>query len=113
MVAMTPINFEKEQVGTSLELTAKTSTDGKWISAEIIARHVRLLGLTKFEVGVRPSGERLNVEQPHFSTMKNILTLHVANGQRTLLGVHKMSGDDKTMEIFVLKLRTQKPSEIK
>jgi general secretion pathway protein D len=107
-VGIVPTAFETRNVGETLELQADVSNDGQWISMNVIPQHVRFLRFAKFDAGILPSGERLSVEQPQFTTLKNTLSMHVRAGQRVLLGVHKIPEDENDMELFFLRVRAQK-----
>ncbi|MBC7820678.1 MAG: hypothetical protein IAG10_27655 [Planctomycetaceae bacterium] len=76
VVGITPTAFETRNTGAMLELEATVSDDGAWISAQVVPQHVRLLRFAKYDAGVLPSGERLSVEQPQFSVLKNTLSVH-------------------------------------
>lgn len=108
VVGITPTAFETRLVGAMLELGARVSEDGRWISADVVAQHVRFLRFAKYDAGTLPNGDRLSLEQPQFSTLKNTLSLHVRSGQRVLAGVHKPPGEDKNIELFILRLSTFK-----
>jgi len=107
-VGITPTAFETRNVGTRLELTGTVSQDGQWISVETDPSHVRFLRFEKIDAGVLASGEHLSVEQPHFSTLRNVVALQIRAGQRILLGVHKIPTDEDNMEFFFLRVRTQR-----
>ena len=84
------------------------SDDGEWIFAQVTPEHVRLLRLDKFDAGTTASGEHLCIEQPRFLTLKISLQMHLGSGQRTLIGVHKLPGDEEQMELFFLRIETRK-----
>jgi hypothetical protein len=104
-VGITPTAFETRNVGTTLELTATVSGDGQWISLQAAPTHVRFLRFVKIDGGILSSGERLSVEQPYFSSLKDTLSLQIHPGQRVLAGVHKIPGEESNMELFFLRLR--------
>lgn len=107
VAAITPTAFETRNLGVTLEVKAEVSADGQWIRAQVVPNHVRLLRFSKFEAGTLPTGKELFVEQPQFSTLKDTLSLVVRSGQRVLVGVHKVPGSENTMELFILRMRTQ------
>ena len=113
VVGITPTAFETRHVGTTLELNATVSDDGEWISAEVTPQHVRLLRMDKFDAGTMPSGEHLTVEQPQFLSLKNSLKMHLRLGQRTLVGVHKLPGEENKMELFLLRITARKTGSAK
>lgn len=112
-VGITPTAFETRNVGATLELKATVSNDGQWISMEVQPAHVRLLRFVKIEAGILPSGERLSVEQPYFSSLRNTLTMHVRAGQRVLLGMHKIPTEENNLELFFLRVRVQRTGDAK
>lgn len=109
VVGITPTAFETRKIGAMLALTASVSLDGQWIAAEVVPQHVRFLRNSKYDGGVLASGEHLSVEQPLFTTLKNTCFLRVHAGQRLLVGIHKVPGEENTMELFFLRIRTQRP----
>ena len=113
VVGITPTSFETRNLGASLELNATVSDDGKWISAEVTPQHIRLLRSEKFDAGTMPSGEHLSIAQPQFTSLKNTLKMHLQAGHRTLIGVHKLPGDENKMELFILRVDAKKMGEPK
>ena len=113
LVGITPTAFETRNVGATLELEPTASNDGQWISLNVVAQHVRLLRMAKIDVGVLASGEHLGVEQPYFSTLKDTVSLQIRTGQRVLLGIHKVPNDENSMELFFLRVRTQRSGNAK
>ena len=113
VVGITPTAFETRNVGTTLELNATVSDDGEWISADVTPQHVRLLRMDKFDAGTMPSGEHLTVEQPQFLALKNTLKMHLRSGQRMLVGVHKLPGDENKMALFLLRVTALKTGNVK
>jgi hypothetical protein len=112
-VGIVPTAFETRNVGATLDLQAAVSDDGQWVALNVVPQHVRLLRLAKIDAGVLPSGERLSVEQPQFTTLRNSLSMQVRTGQRLLLGVHEIPEDEDHMELFFLRVRVQKTGESK
>lgn len=110
VVGVTPTAFETRNVGQTLEMEASLSGDGNWLDVKVVPQHVRFLRWAKIDAGRLPNGERLSIEQPYFHTMKNNLELRLHNGQRVLLGVHKLpEPDQKFYELFVLHVKATKP----
>lgn len=104
VIGITPTAFETRKMGATLELNATVSDDGEWISADVTPQHVRLLRFAKYDAGTMPSGEHLSVEQPQFLTLANRLKMHLRAGQRMLVGVHKLPGNEDKMELFILRV---------
>src|SRR6516162_8497724 len=69
-VGIVPTAFETRKVGATIELRAALSDDGQWISMNAVPMHVRFLRSAKFDAGILPSGERLGVEPPQFTTLR-------------------------------------------
>ena len=113
VIGITPTNFETRNLGAMLELNATVSDDGEWISADVTPQHVRLLRMDKFDAGTMPSGEHLTVEQPQFLALKSTLKMHLRSRQRTLVGVHKLPGDENKMELFILRVTARKTGGVK
>ncbi len=108
VVGITPTAFETRNVGMTLEFIGKVASDGEWIDVNVVPQHVRFLRFDKFDAGKLPTGDRLSVEQPQFLTFKNTSTLVLKNGQRVLLGVHKLPSPETTMELFLLRVSAKK-----
>ncbi len=114
VVGITPTAFETRKIGTIFELQATlVSPDGQWISADATPQHVRFLRYSKYDGGLLASGEHLSVDQPLFATLRNTCSLRVHAGQRLLMGVHKVPGEENTMELFIVRIRTQKTGPAK
>jgi hypothetical protein len=107
-VAITPTAFEKRKVGQMLTLSVSASEDGKWLNCAAAPEHVRLLRWDKFEAGKLANGDSLSVQQPQFHSMKNTTSLRLRNGQKTLLGVHKVPGAENSFEFFLLRVSATK-----
>ena len=81
---------------------------------DVKAQHVRFLHWQKFDVGRLANGERVIMEQPYFHTLQNTSRIRLSNGQRLLLGVHKLTEpDEKSFELFLLQVRATKAEESK
>jgi hypothetical protein len=94
-----------------LTLKVSVSGDGKWVDGTAAPEHVRLLRWDKFDAGKLASGDSLTVQQPHFHSMKNTLSLRLKNGQKTLLGAHKVPNAENTFEFFLLRISATKTGE--
>jgi len=107
-VAITPTNFETRNVGTMLELEAWVVDAARLnLEVKVVPQHVRFLRWAKTDAGKLANGERLFVEQPIFHTMKNTSNLFLRNGQRVLLGVHKVPEQGDKMEFFLLRVEAR------
>ena len=108
LVAVTPTAFEVRNVGTSIELTGRVADEGQRIDVTVVASHVRLLRWAKFEIGVMPTGQHVSMEQPCFHTLTNTNSLRERNGQRVLIGCHKLPEPTATFELILLRVSATK-----
>ena len=105
-VGITPTSFETRNVGTSFEVeTWVEDAAGQWIQVKAVPMHVRFLRWNKIDAGKLANGDRLFVEQPIFHTMSNTSALFVKNGQRILLGVHKILDQAEKIELFLMRVQ--------
>jgi hypothetical protein len=105
LVGIMPTAFETRDIGAMFEFEPLAlPSDGRSIEVAVTAQHVRFLRWSHYEAGVLPTGERLTVDQPQFQCSKNAGTLRLRNGQRVLLGMHKVPGDAELMELFLLRV---------
>jgi hypothetical protein len=103
-VGITPIAFETRNIGITAEVTAISSSHGSVLNVYAVLSHVRLLRWTKLEAGTLANGQKLSVEQPIFHSLRSESSLLLRNGQRVLLGVHKVPEASDTMELFLLRV---------
>lgn len=113
VVAITPTAFETRNAGHTLEVEVDVSKDGSILTMDIVPQHVRFLRWVKFDAGRLPNGNTLSINQPLFHTMKNTATLRTRNGQRMLVGVHKLPEPEDAFELFVLQAKAVKVSSVK
>jgi hypothetical protein len=102
-VGITPTAFETRNVGTVLELEARTP-DGEWIAVKCVPYHVRFLRWAKTDAGKLANGERLTVEAPIFHSMRDTASLLVRSGQMVFIGVHKLPEPLQGMEFCFLRV---------
>ena len=107
-VAATPTGFEKRDVGTTIEVVGRVADDGRHIDITAIASHVRFLRWKKFEIGVMPTGQHITIEQPCFHELTNTNSLRERNGQRVLIGFHKLPEPAATFELILLRVSAKK-----
>jgi hypothetical protein len=74
VVGITPTAFETRNVGTTLEMEAR-SFDGQLIDLKCVPQHVRFLRWAKTDAGKLPNGERLTVDVPIFHSMRDTSSL--------------------------------------
>jgi len=110
-VAITPTAFETRKTGEMLTLKVSVPEDGKWLDGTAAPEHVRFLRWDKFDAGKLANGDSLTVQQPQFHSMKNTLSLRLKNGQKALLGVHKVPNVENTFEFFLLHISATKTGE--
>jgi hypothetical protein len=103
VTGITPTAFETRNLGTSVEVEASTA-DGQRINIRCIPQHVRFLRWAKTDAGKLANGERLSVEMPIIHSMKNTNSLVLRNGQRVLLGVHKLPEPLDGLELSFLRV---------
>ncbi|HEY2344151.1 MAG TPA: hypothetical protein VGH90_14000, partial [Chthoniobacteraceae bacterium] len=89
-VQATPKTFQTRKAGEKVELYVSVEDDGKWLNAEVQAEHVRLLRWKDLAAGELANGDHLAVQQPEFHTMDDALNLRLKNGEKSLIGVHKV-----------------------
>lgn len=105
VVGVTPTAFETRNIGAILEIETTWIGDGGVLSVNVAPQHTRFLRWTRFDAGRLANGEHLSVEQPQFSSAKNTCSLLLRNGQRVVIGVHKLAdAATETIEIFLLKV---------
>ena len=99
-----PTSFEKRNVGPMLQVHAThVSEDGKWIQFEDTAARTELLGFDYYDAGPFKDGQGAGrIGQPLFFVTKSSDALNLRNGQRMLLGVHKITRPEGQMELFIL-----------
>jgi len=103
-VGLSPISFETQKVGESMELLVHASPDGSWLDVDLTPQHVRLLQWDKFDAGKLADGNHLFVEQPVFHTMKDASSIRMRNGCSALVGVHKVPDQKDSYELFLFRL---------
>ena len=108
LAGATPTAFETRNVGAMLEGSTAVFGDGKWLDVEITPQHIRFLRWNNYEIGVLPNGKHIGIDQPHFHTLKNTASVRLRNGQRILLGVHRLPPPDTAFELFLLRVSAEK-----
>jgi hypothetical protein len=107
IIGVTPTNFETRNVGTTFKADVSVRSEGRFVSMEFELRHVRFLKWTKIDVGKLSSGEHLFIEQPNFHTMHNSSAIMLRNGQRVLLGTHKIPDRPDKIELFLVRVEAK------
>ncbi len=113
LVGFQPTAFETRNLGPQLEFTPLShSLDGRSFEITVSAKDTQFLGWNRAPAGKTPAGGEITLDHPHFYGITNTSTLRSQNGQRFLLGVHKIPGDARLMEIFLLRVTaTKSPKE--
>lgn len=105
LVGITPTAFDTRNTGQTLEFEAGRTSDPKVVVCNYVAQHVRLERMVKIDAGRLANGDRLNVEQPYFSSMKDQSQVALQSGQPKLVGVHRLPGPEGIFELFFLTVR--------
>lgn len=105
VVGITPTSFDTRKIGQTLTLMAVGTLDPKVFVCSFEAHHVRLEKNFKFDAGRLVNGDRLFVEQPFFSDLKDSSQAVLESGQPKLTGVHVLPGPEGLVELFLLTLK--------
>ena len=97
-----PKAFETRNVGSTLEVEPNVSSSGEWISLNMVPQLVQFLGDNSYSSGEAVNGKVIYVQQPKFFTTKETFSLKIRNGQRCLIGVHKLLQPENNMEFFIV-----------
>jgi hypothetical protein len=114
LIGTVPTAFEAREarnVGERFEFTARVLEGGEWISVSVEAMHSRFEKWAKFDFAELPGGEKLAISQPQFSQFKNRSSFRLRNGEKILIGVHKLERPEKTFELFVLQVKARQTGE--
>lgn len=99
-----PTNFEKRNMGPMLQVRAShVSEDGTWIQFDAQASRTELLGFDFYDASPTKDGKSIGkIGEPLFFSSKNSETLTLRNGQRILMGIHKLTKPEGAVELFIL-----------
>ena len=103
-----PTEFEKRNVGASLEVVSTVRNDGAWIELNLRAQSVEHDGADAYEYLKLP-GITGKVEQPRFYSNKDNACLIVRPGRRVLVGVHRSARTGEIELHLIQALATQIP----
>jgi hypothetical protein len=112
LIGATPTAFETRNVGERIEFKAHVLDDGAWVAISVEAIHSRLREQARFDFAELPGGEKLAVHQPQFNVLESKSSFRLRNGEKILLGVHKLEKPEKTFEIFVLQVKASRAGAI-
>jgi hypothetical protein len=104
------VESETRKVGPSLSADVRVSPDADWVTLSGSIDHVRLLRMSKFDLGALASGEQVTMERPVFHSEISHLNLQVRSGQRVLAAIHTLPGD-QGLELFLLKATVGKAGD--
>jgi len=105
-IAYGPAAFEMREVGITFTAEAAVSGDGQTLDVTVKSEHTWHLGWAEFESGQTLSGEKIKLQQPKFASVKADSFLTMRSGERTLLSVHRVPGEQGRMEFFLLRAWT-------
>ena len=100
-----PTNFEKRNLGVTLEIEPVVGPGGKWIDLNLQPQHVVFEGFDWFETG-KNDKTTASLPQPRFFTTKVSTSFMVRNGQRVLCEMHKLLKPEGQVELFILQATT-------
>jgi hypothetical protein len=99
----TPTAFETRNLGATLEAEVAVLDDGKRIHLNIVPQRVELLEMEKFPSAITNGKAIVETPQPLFATSKTTEEFTVQNGQRQLVGVHKLSKPAGYIELHFIR----------
>jgi hypothetical protein len=111
LIGATPTAFATRNAGERIEFKARVLDDGAWIAISVQAIHSRLREQAKFDFAELPGGEKLSIHQPQFNVLESKSSFRLRNGEKILLGVHKLTSPEKTFELFVLQVKASRAGE--
>jgi hypothetical protein len=97
-----PAAFDERHLGVTLEAEPSVSNDGKFVTLNVTASRVALIGTDFFDGGTTPKGEQLRVQQPQFLSNKDTFSAAVRNGEHLLFGAHPLQKPAGYVELFIL-----------
>jgi hypothetical protein len=97
-----PTAFETRNIGVTLEVEAHVLGDGKRIHLDLVPQRVELLEMGKNESVLTKRNVIVQVRQPLFSTTKTTENVTLKNGQRLLIGVHKLAKPAGQIEFHIV-----------
>lgn len=106
-----PTAFDARQLGQTLEVEVNATADPKVFLCTYVAEHVRFEHMNRMDAGRLPDGERLFIEQPCFSTMRDTSQVQMESGQPKLIGVHRLPAPDRRFELFIMTLTVAPPKK--
>jgi len=97
-----PNAFETRNIGTSLEARASVLQDGKRLLVTVAGGKTVLAEMKKYESAKNRDGISTVEYQPEIGNTEVNCTVSILNGQRMLIGTHKLEKPEGQMELFIL-----------
>jgi len=104
VLGMTPTAFSILDTGEAISLEAIVSRNGQSADLKLDVQDSHFLESWNCDYAELPDGKRLALKLPSLQTLQNQISARVRNGEKILLGVHKLSNPEKTFELFFLRL---------
>lgn len=98
-----PVAFETRNLGTTLEVEATVLDEGKRIHLDLVPQRVELISFEKNESVLDHGKTTVQALQPLFGTSKTVVALTVRNGERQLIGVHKLTKPAGYIELHLVR----------
>jgi hypothetical protein len=97
--------LRQRETGEHFEIKAAVAPGGRWLTVSVEASQLRIEESRKIPFAELPWGERIATESPVSNELKNKSDFRLRNGEKILLGVHKLSARENTFELFVLQVK--------
>lgn len=94
--------FETRNIGVTLEADVTVLDEGKRVHVNVVPQRVELLEMQKF-VSTLADGKTVQETQPLFATSKTTQELTLQNGERALIGVHKLTKPEGYIEFHFVR----------
>lgn len=98
-----PVAFETRNLGVTFEVEATVLDEGKRVHLDIVPQRVDLIAMEKNESIVDHGKAVVQALQPLFGTSKTTTSLTVHNGERQLVGVHKLAKPAGYIELHLVR----------
>jgi hypothetical protein len=85
-----PVSFETRNTGATFEVEATVLDEGKRVHLDLVPQRVELIAMEKNESVMDHGKTIVQALQPLFATSKTTTSLTMRNGERQLVGVHKL-----------------------
>ncbi len=95
-----PTLFETRNLGVILEVEPSVSDNGAFIHLNLAPQRTELSDFDSYKQGSGTAAT--SIEQPRFGVSRVTLSLTLRNGERKLIGVHRLSKPEGRVEVFIL-----------